>query len=303
MGLVCSRTLLCLCTQHHLKQQQEGLHYRYHGGLNLLESFPITAKFVDVRGRLAKKAGAAVDIKYQLPCDELDPDNLISVGDDEDLQEMMDEYERSIGLPDTKAYRLRVFLFPSDREYAVKGSGAARFVWCVGVLGRRLSRVQCGDHHHHSKHSRSASRIMTHEGKSSFGSNASSKSQDNLDADVRDAFTAGFEAGLAHQLQMQHEFMDTEMAAVDTTPIPSHSMRMMHLDDEGLLTHDDDVRPSAVGDVHHLTDHHGAVVQEPVHLPEHISAFGDALLSEADVTALRSKLAPGTLQSGVGVCM
>ena len=258
-------------TVHPCVYTQEATSYRYHGGHNLLESLPVTSKYSDVVTRLSKKAGAPVAIKYQLPCEDLDPDNLISVGDDEDLQEMVEEYERALQMPGTpvKTYRLRVFLFPAGKvassDHLV--TGGSRYVAVHHCCFVRTPPP-----------SRATSRVMTTEGKSSFGSNASSKSLDNLDADVRDAFSAGFEAGLAaHQLQVQHDLMDTEMNT-DATPAPTRSVHMLH---DG-------------------TDD-GVVVEPPraappldVHLPEHISAFGDALLNDAALLGLRNKLTPGT---------
>lgn len=204
-----------------------------------------------------------VAIKYQLPCEDLDPDNLISVGDDEDLQEMVEEYDRALQMPGTpvKTYRLRVFLFPLTKAASTDLllGGGSRYVDTRCTLCRTVCT-----------YSRATSRVMTTEGKSSFGSNASSKSLDNLDADVRDAFSAGFEAGLAaHQLQVQHDLMDTE-----TTVAPSRSVHMLH-------DHD------SVADTAH------APLPIDVHLPEHISAFGDAVLNDAALLSLRNKLTPG----------
>lgn len=262
----------CTRAPRHCFHIQEGSSYRYHGGHNLLESLPVASKYADVATRLSKKAGAPVSIKYQLPCEDLDPDNLISVGDDEDLQEMVEEYERALHMPGTpvKTYRLRVFLFPlvkaGSTDHLITGGS------------RYAHRSQWSCFKTHKLHSRATSRVMTTEGKSSFGSNASSKSLDNLDADVRDAFSAGFEAGLAaHQLQVQHDLMDTETNTdvnTDPLPTPTRSVHMLHIDDSTCV----DPR-----------------VPLDVHLPEHISAFGDALLSDAALLGLRNKLTPGML--------
>ncbi|KAI3720068.1 hypothetical protein L6452_20978 [Arctium lappa] len=58
---------------------------------------------------------ASFTLKYQLPSEDLD--SLISVTTDEDLENMIDEYERLNSSSDvSKSSRLRLFLFPSKPE-------------------------------------------------------------------------------------------------------------------------------------------------------------------------------------------
>ncbi|KAJ0652179.1 putative PB1 domain-containing protein [Helianthus annuus] len=60
-------------------------------------------------------ATASFTLKYQLPSEDLD--SLISVTTDEDLENMIDEYERLNSSADvSKTARLRLFLFPSKPE-------------------------------------------------------------------------------------------------------------------------------------------------------------------------------------------
>ncbi|KAL4591512.1 hypothetical protein LXL04_004480 [Taraxacum kok-saghyz] len=60
---------------------------------------------------------ASFTLKYQLPSEDLD--SLISVTTDEDLENMVDEYERLNSSFDVnKSARLRLFLFPTKPESA-----------------------------------------------------------------------------------------------------------------------------------------------------------------------------------------
>ncbi|CAH1451156.1 unnamed protein product [Lactuca virosa] len=77
----------------------------------------------DLTHRLAKtllrssisSTTASFTLKYQLPSEDLD--SLISVTTDEDLENMIDEYERLNSSTDVnKSSRLRLFLFPSKPE-------------------------------------------------------------------------------------------------------------------------------------------------------------------------------------------
>ncbi|KAJ0240526.1 hypothetical protein HA466_0221490 [Hirschfeldia incana] len=67
--------------------------------------------------RLSNKLldGRSFTLKYQLPSEDLD--SLISVTTDEDLENMIEEYDRTISAPNsTKPSRLRLFLFTSKPE-------------------------------------------------------------------------------------------------------------------------------------------------------------------------------------------
>eukprot|EP00951_Prasinocladus_malaysianus_P014535 scaffold110700_cov35-Prasinocladus_malaysianus.AAC.1 len=92
--------------------------FKYHGGHSYLESVPYSWSYSDLMFRLSEKVEDAVSIQYQLPGEELDPDCLISVSDDSDLQEMYDEYMRATSRPDAaaKMTRLRVFLFQAAED-------------------------------------------------------------------------------------------------------------------------------------------------------------------------------------------
>ncbi|XAR53689.1 hypothetical protein NMG60_11022338 [Bertholletia excelsa] len=68
--------------------------------------------FSSLLAKLSKLAGTpSISVKYQLPNEDLDA--LITVTGDEDLENMMEEYDRFSGAGD-KASRLRLFLFSND---------------------------------------------------------------------------------------------------------------------------------------------------------------------------------------------
>jgi hypothetical protein len=67
-------------------QQTPNLAYKYVGGEYFNESIPYGIKYADFMFKLSEKFKTAVSVKYQAPGEELDPDSLISVQDDADLQ-------------------------------------------------------------------------------------------------------------------------------------------------------------------------------------------------------------------------
>ncbi len=56
------------------------------GGDTFMQTVPLSWKYAELVFSLAEKVDGAVSVKYQLPGEELDPDSLISVSDDSDLQ-------------------------------------------------------------------------------------------------------------------------------------------------------------------------------------------------------------------------
>lgn len=78
-------------------------------------------------------------MKYQLPNEDLDA--LISVTTDEDLENMMDEYDRLVQNQNPKSTRLRIFLFSKGEEYSRTNSitsllhgSANRDNWFIDAL-------------------------------------------------------------------------------------------------------------------------------------------------------------------------
>jgi hypothetical protein len=62
------------------------LTYRYISGEQYNESVPSNCKYADFMFKLSEKFKTAVSVKYQSPGEELDPNALITVQDDDDLQ-------------------------------------------------------------------------------------------------------------------------------------------------------------------------------------------------------------------------
>lgn len=60
--------------------------WKYVGGDTFMQTVPVAWKYAELMFSLAEKVDGAVSVKYQLPGEELDPDSLISVSDDSDLQ-------------------------------------------------------------------------------------------------------------------------------------------------------------------------------------------------------------------------
>lgn len=65
--------------------------------------------------------GRPFTLKYQLPNEDLD--SLITVSTDEDLENMIDEHDRTVSNPALKPSRLRLFLFPHKPESSQSNAG------------------------------------------------------------------------------------------------------------------------------------------------------------------------------------
>nr|CAN82042.1 hypothetical protein VITISV_033523 [Vitis vinifera] len=87
----------------------------YVGGDTRIVVADRNSSLADLSARLSKilLQGRSFTLKYQLPNEDLD--SLISVTTDEDLENMIDEYDRTSAL---KPSRLRLFLFPNKPESA-----------------------------------------------------------------------------------------------------------------------------------------------------------------------------------------
>lgn len=85
---------------------------RYAGGDTRIISVYCHTKYNDLIQKMARLYGQPVVLKYQLPNEDLDA--LISISCDEDVENMMDEYERLQAIEGSN--RLRIFLF-SSTEY------------------------------------------------------------------------------------------------------------------------------------------------------------------------------------------
>ncbi|XP_031121056.1 uncharacterized protein LOC116024302 [Ipomoea triloba] len=110
---------------------------RYVGGDTRIVALNRHASFASLLVKLSKLAGtASVVVKYQLPNEDLD--SLITVTTDEDVENMMDEYDRVAQTH--KAARLRLFLFPTDADSrastinSILDGSAKREHWFVDAL-------------------------------------------------------------------------------------------------------------------------------------------------------------------------
>ncbi|KAG2587108.1 hypothetical protein PVAP13_5NG102700 [Panicum virgatum] len=92
----------------------------YLGGETRIVAVDRHASLADVHARLSRSllGGRPFTLKYQLPNEDLD--SLISVSTDEDLDNLVDEYDRiaasSSGGGSSRTSRIRVFLFPAKPE-------------------------------------------------------------------------------------------------------------------------------------------------------------------------------------------
>jgi hypothetical protein len=92
----------------------------YLGGETRIVAVDRHASLADVHARLSRSllGGRPFTLKYQLPNEDLD--SLISVSTDEDLDNLVDEYDRiaatSSGSGSSRTSRIRLFLFPATPE-------------------------------------------------------------------------------------------------------------------------------------------------------------------------------------------
>lgn len=90
---------------------------RYVGGDTRIVAINRHTTFSSLLEKLAKFSGTTnISMKYQLPNEDLDA--LITITNDEDIENMMDEYDRLAQnhAPHSKLARLRLFLFPTDAD-------------------------------------------------------------------------------------------------------------------------------------------------------------------------------------------
>ncbi|KAJ7543877.1 hypothetical protein O6H91_09G057100 [Diphasiastrum complanatum] len=118
----CSRVkLLCSYGGRILPRPSDG-RLRYVGGETRIITVNRDISFSELMMKLMEVHGLTVSIKYQLPDEDLDA--LVSVCSDEDLENMMDEYDTRDG-----SSRIRVFLFSSvdyDADHFSDSSGDHR---------------------------------------------------------------------------------------------------------------------------------------------------------------------------------
>ncbi|KAI4368188.1 hypothetical protein MLD38_016774 [Melastoma candidum] len=83
---------------------------RYVGGDTRIVAVSRGTSFASLLSKLSKLSGTTnITVKYQLPNEDLDA--LISVTTDEDVENMMEEYDRLLSNQNPRSARLRLFLF------------------------------------------------------------------------------------------------------------------------------------------------------------------------------------------------
>ena len=117
----------------------------YLGGETRIVVLDRHANLSDLQSRLARYVGGRnFCLKYQLPSEDLD--SLISVTTDEDLENMIEEYDRvAAGSGSAKPLRLRLFIFPSKPESTGTASSIGSLIddsksetWFVDALNNAM---------------------------------------------------------------------------------------------------------------------------------------------------------------------
>ncbi|XP_010552677.1 PREDICTED: uncharacterized protein LOC104822988 [Tarenaya hassleriana] len=110
--------------------------FRYHGGNTRVLSLPRPVSFYELMTKLGVMCGMATSLRCQLPAEDLDA--LITVTSDEDLANLMDEYDKASSAP-----KIRAFLSPIKSADGKKTSAAKqRGGKCVLCLGRWAERMR-----------------------------------------------------------------------------------------------------------------------------------------------------------------
>lgn len=94
---------------------------RYVGGDTRIVAVHRSSTFSTLLTKLSKLAGSSnISVKYQLPNEDLDA--LISVTTDEDVENMIEEYDRLAQNQNTRSARLRLFLFTKGEDSVSRAS-------------------------------------------------------------------------------------------------------------------------------------------------------------------------------------
>ncbi|PSS13441.1 Transmembrane protein [Actinidia chinensis var. chinensis] len=117
----------------------------YDGGETRIVAADRRTSLAELTHRLSKTllGGRPFALKYQLPNEDLD--SLISVATDEDLDNMVDEYDRLADANKTaqKSSRLRVFLFPEKPDSSILESSTNSEDWFLNGGFRESPSVNC----------------------------------------------------------------------------------------------------------------------------------------------------------------
>ncbi|XP_039016352.1 uncharacterized protein LOC120146943 [Hibiscus syriacus] len=122
---------------------------RYVGGDTRIVAVHRSTSFASLITKLSKLSGiASVSVKYQLPNEDLDA--LISVTTDEDLENMMEEYERLAQNQNPRLARLRLFLFSNGDDSRTSSISSLldgsvnREHWFLDALNSRANGLERG---------------------------------------------------------------------------------------------------------------------------------------------------------------
>ncbi|KAM1245656.1 hypothetical protein ACFX15_036186 [Malus domestica] len=110
---------------------------RYVGGDTRIVAVQRTTSFSALLSKLSKLSGLSdVTVKYQLPNEDLD--SLISVTTDEDVDNMMEEYDRVAQNLNSKSARLRLFLFVKGSDDSINSRSSSISSLLDGSAKREL---------------------------------------------------------------------------------------------------------------------------------------------------------------------
>ncbi|KAK7400465.1 hypothetical protein VNO78_11673 [Psophocarpus tetragonolobus] len=122
---------------------------RYVGGDTRIVAVHRSISFSALILKLSKLSGMTnITAKYQLPNEDLDA--LISVTTDEDVENMMDEYDRVAQNQNPRSARLRLFLFPDGDDSrassinSLLNGSANRENWFLDALNGGVSALERG---------------------------------------------------------------------------------------------------------------------------------------------------------------
>ncbi|KAJ6706948.1 hypothetical protein OIU85_027318 [Salix viminalis] len=124
---------------------------RYAGGDTRIVAVHRSTTFSTLITKLSKLSGIVnLSVKYQLPNEDLDA--LISVTTDEDVDNMMDEYDRVFQNQNPRSARLRLFLFSTANEESSRASSISSLLdgstnrenWFFDALNSGARRLERG---------------------------------------------------------------------------------------------------------------------------------------------------------------
>ncbi|XP_059633672.1 uncharacterized protein LOC132276316 [Cornus florida] len=106
---------------------------RYHGGVTRVLSVHRSVSFAELMVKLGEFCGTSVSLRCQLPTEDLDA--LVSITSDEDLANLIEEYDRAASPPST--LKIRAFLSPpkSTKQISPPPSTASSSSYSAAEIG------------------------------------------------------------------------------------------------------------------------------------------------------------------------